>query len=94
MNIVLFGPPGAGKGTQGDKLSKKFELIKISTGDLLRAEVKTKSILGKKIKPIIDKGILVSDDILNKLIESVISISLVPIAIFLLYKISEIWLFS
>ena len=73
MNIVLFGPPGSGKGTQGDKLVKKFNLFKISSGDLLREEVRKNTNLGKKIKLIIEKGDLVSDEIINNLIERMIS---------------------
>ena len=72
MNIILFGPPGAGKGTQAYNLAKDFNLYKISTGDLLRDEIKKNSELGKKIKNIIDKGQLVSDDITDKLIQTVI----------------------
>ena len=73
MNIILFGPPGAGKGTQSDNLAKDFNLYKISTGDLLREEVKKKSELGVKIKSILGKGALVSDDIINDLIENILS---------------------
>ena len=73
MNIVLFGPPGAGKGTQGDNLVKDYNLIKVSTGDLLREESKKKNILSDKIKTIIDHGQFVSDEIIENLIEKVIS---------------------
>ncbi len=72
MNIILFGPPGAGKGTQGDYLVKSFNLFKISTGDLLRNEIKNESLLGKEIKSVIEKGKFVSDNIVNKLIDSVV----------------------
>ena len=73
MNIVLFGPPGAGKGTQSENLAKDLNLFKVSTGDLLREEVKNKSSLGIKIKNIIDNGLLVSDDIIDNLIEKILS---------------------
>ena len=73
MNIVLFGPPGSGKGTQANKLSKDFKLFKVSAGDLLRDEIKKKSLLGKQIETIINKGLLVPDIIINNLIELVAS---------------------
>ena len=73
MNIILIGPPGAGKGTQGDNLVKDFNLFKISTGELLRKEVEKKSELGIKIKHIIEKGQLASDEIINNLIEIILS---------------------
>ena len=73
MNIILFGPPGAGKGTQADKIVENFNLYKVSTGDLLREEIKNNTNLGNKIKSIIDKGLLVSDNIINGLIVKVIS---------------------
>ena len=72
MNIILFGPPGAGKGTQGDNLSKDLNLFKISTGDLLRKEIEKKNDLGEKIKSIINKGKFVSDSLINNLIEDTI----------------------
>ena len=73
MNIILFGPPGAGKGTQSDNLVKDFNLYKISTGDLLREETKKESKLGIKIKSLLDQGALVPDDIINDLIEIILS---------------------
>jgi len=73
VNIILIGPPGSGKGTQGDNLVKDFNLFKVSTGDLLRKEVEKKSELGMKIKHIIEKGHLASDEITNNLIEIILS---------------------
>jgi len=73
VNIILLGPPGAGKGTQSDKIVENLNLYKVSTGNLLREETRNNTNLGKKIKPIIDKGLLVSDDIINDLVEKVLS---------------------
>ena len=73
MNIILFGPPGAGKGTQATKVVKKFNLHKISTGDLLREEIKNNTDLGNKIKSMMDAGSLISDNIINDLITKVLS---------------------
>ena len=73
MNIIIFGPPGAGKGTQSDFIVKKYKLFKLSTGDLLREEINKKSPLGIKITSIVNSGSLVSDDIINSLIETIIS---------------------
>ena len=73
MNIILLGLPGAGKGTQGNILTKIFNLYKISTGDLLRDEIKKKGTLSNKIKTVIDKGLLVSDEIINNLVENILS---------------------
>ena len=73
MNIVIFGPPGAGKGTQSKFITKKFNLYQLSTGDLLRDEIKNKSELGNKISSIINSGGLVSDDIVGNLIEKFVS---------------------
>ena len=67
-NVVLFGPPGAGKGTQSDKIVKKFNLLKISAGDLLRGEITEGTPLGMKAKAIMDRGDLVSDDIVIEMI--------------------------
>jgi adenylate kinase len=63
LNVILFGPPGSGKGTQSEKIIEKYKLVHISTGDLLREEVANKTELGKKAKEIMDRGELVSDDI-------------------------------
>ena len=73
MNIILLGPPGVGKGTQADNMVKNFNLYKISTGDLVREEVKKNTDLGRKIKPKIDQGLLVSDDIISDLIVKILS---------------------
>ena len=73
MNIIIFGPPGAGKGTQSEFIVKKFNLFKLSTGDLLREEINKETTLGLKIASIVNSGSLVSDDIINNLIESIVS---------------------
>ena len=72
MNIVIFGPPGAGKGTQSNLIVEKYKLFQLSTGELLRKEIKNKTELGKKISSIINLGNLVSDDIVRSLIENYI----------------------
>ena len=69
-NIVIFGPPGAGKGTQSENIIKEFKLTHISTGDILRHEVSENTELGKKAKKIMDKGNLVSDDIVIGMIKN------------------------
>ncbi len=63
INTVIFGPPGAGKGTQSDKLIQKYGFIHISTGDLFRWHTKNDTPLGKKVKEIMNSGALVPDDI-------------------------------
>ena len=73
MNIVIFGPPGAGKGTQSNLIVQKFKLHQLSTGELLRNEIKDNSVLGKEIATIINSGKLVSDIIVANLIEKYIS---------------------
>ena len=73
MNIVIFGPPGAGKGTQSNFIVKKFKLHQLSTGELLRKEIKDETSLGVQIKSIINAGKLVSDNIVSDLIEKYIS---------------------
>ena len=70
MNIILFGPPGAGKGTQAHNIAEKYNLYQISTGDLLRNEIKNKSETGQKIERIISQGSFVTDEIVEKLIIS------------------------
>ena len=70
LNVVLFGPPGSGKGTQAEKLIEKYKLVHISTGDLLRSEVAAQTDLGKKAKEIMDKGELVSDAIVIGMISN------------------------
>tara|TARA_Y100000590_G_scaffold293700_1_gene330822 strand:- start:2010 stop:2573 length:564 start_codon:yes stop_codon:yes gene_type:complete len=72
VNVVIFGPPGAGKGTQAQNIVKKFNLYQVSTGDLLRAEIKNKTEIGKEIEEIISKGDFATDDIVNKLIKNII----------------------
>ena len=73
MNIIIFGPPGAGKGTQSKFIVDKYNLHQLSTGDLLREEIKNKTELGSKISSIINSGELVSDTIVTNLIEKFIS---------------------
>ena len=70
LNIVLFGPPGAGKGTQSEKLIAKYGLVHLSTGDILRSEIARGTALGMEAKQIMDRGDLVSDDIVIGMIES------------------------
>ena len=73
MNIVIFGPPGAGKGTQSKFIVKKYNLHQLSTGELLRNEIINKTQLGQEISSIINSGNLVSDQIVSNLIERFIS---------------------
>ena len=72
MNIILFGPPGAGKGTQAKHLVKKLNGFQISTGDILRDEIKKNTDVGKKIINDMNDGKFVSDEIVNNLIKDII----------------------
>ena len=73
MNIILFGPPGAGKGTQAQFIVKKHNYFQLSTGNLLREEVKLKTPLGNEIEILISNGKFVSDEIVNKLLRQSIT---------------------
>ena len=73
MNIIIFGPPVAGKGTQSKFIVKNFNMFQLSTGEYLRNEIAKNTTVGKKISSIINTGSLVSDDIVSNLIEKVIS---------------------
>jgi adenylate kinase len=73
VNIILFGPPGAGKGTQAQQIVKNHNYFQLSTGDILRNEVKKATDLGKKIEEKISKGNFVSDEIVNKLLKNTIT---------------------
>ena len=72
MNVIIFGPPGAGKGTQANNIVKKFNLYQVSTGDLLRDEVKNQTQIGKDIENIISKGDFATDEIVNELIKNIV----------------------
>lgn len=69
-NLILFGPPGSGKGTQSKKLVEKYDLVHLSTGDLLRAEIAKKTPLGNEAKKLIDKGQLVPDEMVVGIIDN------------------------
>ena len=72
MNIILFGPPGAGKGTQSKYLVYKLKNFQVSTGDILREEIKKNSVIGQQIIKNMNEGKFVSDEIVNELIEKII----------------------
>ena len=70
LNLVLFGPPGAGKGTQSQNLIEKYGLIHLSTGDLLRGEISEVTVLGLEAKKLMDQGILVPDEVVIGMISN------------------------
>ncbi len=70
LNIVLFGPPGAGKGTQSEKLISKYNLVHLSTGDILRNEISNGTALGIEAKKLMDQGILVPDEVVIGMISN------------------------
>ena len=70
LNIVLFGPPGAGKGTQAKKLEEKYNIVHLSTGDVFRANIKEETALGVLAKSYMDEGHLVPDEVTIKMLES------------------------
>lgn len=70
LNLVLFGPPGSGKGTQAENIIAKYNLIHLSTGDMLRAEIKAETKLGLEAKTLMDKGELVPDSVVIGMIEN------------------------
>ena len=70
LNLVLFGPPGAGKGTQSERLIQKYHLVHLSTGDLLRSQIAAGTELGLRAKQLMDQGLLVSDEVVIGMIEN------------------------
>jgi adenylate kinase len=70
LNIVLFGPPGAGKGTQSANIIEKYGLVHLSTGDILRSEIANGTALGKEAKTLMDQGLLVPDEVVIGMISS------------------------
>lgn len=73
LNLILFGPPGAGKGTQSEFLTEKYQLVHLSTGDIFRANIKGETELGLKAKAYMDRGELVPDSVTIEMLESVVN---------------------
>jgi adenylate kinase family enzyme len=102
MNLILFGPPGAGKGTQAEILRDKFSIPTISTGNMIREAIKNGTELGKKAKSIIDGGNLLADDIVVAMVKNVfpnptakkVSFWTVFPAPFLRLRLWKIWVLS
>ncbi len=72
FNLILFGPPGSGKGTQSVKIADKFHLAHVSTGEIFRREIKNKTEMGRKVESIIERGDLVPDDMLIEILQAVV----------------------
>jgi adenylate kinase len=70
LNLIIFGPPGSGKGTQSEKVAEKYNLAHISTGDIFRSEIRNETPLGLKVQSIIEKGELVPDEVLLEILEN------------------------
>ena len=70
MKLIFLGPPGAGKGTQAVKIAERFQIAHISTGDMLRAEMREGTQLGKEAKDLIDRGELVPDDVILGMVKN------------------------
>jgi adenylate kinase len=70
LNLIIFGPPGSGKGTQSEKVAEKYNLAHISTGDIFRSEIRNETPLGLKVQSIIEKGELVPDEVLLEVLEN------------------------
>ena len=73
MKLIMFGPPGAGKGTQADILSRRYGIKKISTGDALRDAIRSGSELGEQVKDLMDQGKFVPDEIVTEIIRDRVS---------------------